>query len=339
MGDFTAFFQDWADGNPLNNLSASLTGNIEKDLEELKLGENAEGIGFIGMAYCAVEVPGSLISKSFGSRGDIVYTVKFPRNYTPVMTEGADPTMTRGPTSTNGHTPTYFPSSKDSSGYGDYKSDNIDLCPDTEVIAVFKRVHDAMPIWKKWFFHLLGSHQTKPLTKGHVSAYFAMNGTPNVDGESFAKLFPGLTPGMESIPAIAALRAMMDDNKWVSYRMTFAAAIGLLTKMLQELPKDYLKVFSAETISAIRASEANKADSKLYRVIPEKALAILVAYLKVTKELPEKLWGPERAYLELTYQEKESLKNYFEEAVSKIVIYKTGPIFNRGTLPNSITGV
>jgi hypothetical protein len=341
---FIEYFKDSSDGDPLGGLAASLSGNIEKDLDALKLGENDESIAFLSIAYLACGVPGSTVQKGYERSSDIRITVKYPKDYEPetatkTVGDVREDDILRGVDHKNGEMPTYKPSKKSDDDFGDYGIGNINKCPDIEAAALFKKVTGNDGVWKRWFIQLLAAHQTKPLTKGHVRSYFAKQRSSDVEGEVFAKMFPGISAGLQNVTSQEFIKEMAEDDKWMEYRMTFAASTVLLGKMIKELPENYLKVFSQSTIDAINASNIDKHDSTLYRKIPEKALAVLVAYLKVTDQLPDDLWGPMRAYGDLTFQEKESLKNYFTEAKSKIVIYQGSGIILSDKLQPSILDI
>lgn len=321
---FEDFFSNMTYNNPLRGGTVNLTGNIERDMDNMGITIGEEGMAFMGMAYAACNVPGSNISKDFGHMNEVVVTAKFPRGYTPEMTGGNPDMVVRGPDHASGSEPTYVPSRGDSSNYGDYGAGNIAKCPDPELRNLYSVVVAGQRDWKGHLYTLAGSSENRELTPSHFKSYFAWHKTHSIEGEVMAKHFPKLTGGFKAILADDGLRSLMKTGPWVDYRTTYASAGILLNKMLDECPSEYLGVFSEATKDKIRLFQDNKWSGEIYNQIPEKALAILHAYLLVTEQVPEGLKGPPRHYANLTIQEKESLKVWFTEAKKKMTVYKAG---------------
>jgi hypothetical protein len=335
---FLEFFADKTESNPLKGAMINLKGNIEEDMELMGLPMTQEGIAMIAMTYVASTTPGSTITKSFADIASLRVTAKFMKNYTAEMTSDVPPVPVRGPDHANGEAPTYFSARKTSEEFGDYGAGNISLCPDVDLRALYSGVVGGYTDWKTFFIDLLGSSQVKELTPGHVASYFAWKKSPGVLGELIASKFSSITGGMPEVVTVEALRNLMTEGEWKVYRLTFAASGGLITKMVQECPTEYLTVFSPETIAAVNDYAANKWEQAKYRVISKKALGIMYAYLKATDQLTDGLQGPKRAYEELSAPEKISLHNWFTEAKGKFVVYG-GKLMGNKSLPKSITGV
>jgi hypothetical protein len=315
--------------------SVMLSGNLEKDMEVNGFPDTSEGRAMMAMTYVAAFSPGSTISTPFGNMEDIVVTAKYPRNYVPTIVDDA---IERGEDSLNGETPTYVPPRGSEDEYGDYKMTNIAKCPDEDIRALFNSVVAGATDWMQYFIDLLAAHQVKALNARHVKSYFSMRGTHSVEGELISRKFPLLTGGMPNIAGTEGLRAMMTEGEWKKYRLTFASGLSLINKMLAEVPSDYMKFFSLETKEHIRLATENPHSQELYRRIPRKALGITYSYLMATDQLTEGLQGMKRAYDDLNISEKESLKNWFKDALGKMKFYKGG-LINAGKMPDSLSNI
>lgn len=335
-----AYFRRGTMNNPLRGGMINLKGNIEADMDSIGLPSNPEGYAMMGLTYAAAMSPGSTIGKSFDNINAVVVTAKYPRNYTPATTEGADATVIRGADHPNGDTPTYVPQRGNDNDYGDYGPRNIHDCPDPDAVNMYNTIVNAHSDWIGNFFVLLASAQPQDLTASHFKSYFAWKRTPNIEGEVLAKHFPNITGGQPEVLDSNDMRSLLPKEKWVEYRTTFSTAGLLLDKMLKECPKDYLGVFSDATKDRVQEYVDSKHSEVMYRAIPEKALGIMYSYLMVTEQLVDNLWGPKRAYEKFTVQEKASLKTWFTEAKGKMLVYKKGTLGVGGTdMPRGVWDV
>jgi len=333
---FVSFFGDKTAGNPITGSSLILTGNISKDMFENQVPETLEGRIFISLAYVAAMIPGSTIVKDFEKIEDLVVTARFPRGFQPKMNQAGD-ALERGDESLNGNAPTFLTQRDNPDNFGDYSNENAANCPDAESRSLLSVVAGGHNTWKTWFIDLLGASQVVSLTSTHVKSYCAWRDSPTVDGSYVSSNFSKLKGGMPMVTSNDELRGLLSDGEWIKYRTTFATTTGLLNKMVNECPKDYLTVFSPATMKAIKDADSEYWSEKAYRKIPTKALGILYAYLSATEQLVGGLWGAKRAYDELALGEKESLDNWFKEAKSKLTVFKGGVL--AGKLPSSLVGV
>ena len=335
MTTFEDYFANKTAGNPLTGAGITLSGNIEEDMDANGLSKGREGLAMLGLIYAAALVPGSTIQHPFTTINDIVITVKYPRNYVPVMTTDQNPVPVRANNSANGLPPTYVPPRGVDNEYGDYTLANIANCPDLDAKSMLQSVVGGNSDWKTFFYDLLAAHQVKSLSANNVRSYFAWKKSPDIEGELIARKFSSITGGMPQIATNDVYRSNITAGRWTDYRLTFASSVGLFDKMLIECPQDYLSVFSNETKDSVRYAALHSYSENAYRAIPEKALGIMYAYLIVTDQVVGELQGPKRAYDNLTVNDKESLKKWFAEAKTKLTVYQTG-WFTIGRLPASL---
>jgi hypothetical protein len=342
MTDFLNFFNDRTDGNPMLGSGLRLSGDITKDMFENDIPETLEGHMYLSIAYVACEIPTTAISFSDVDTNweSISITAKFPRRYEP-PTNGAgdDRTLTRGANSTNGYGPIWFPNNANSDDYGTYKTDNIGGCPDVDSRGVFNMIFGGHTDWKQFYVDLLNAYQISGLTQGHVLSYMKWNKVNGVEGEYISKHFGKLAGGAPKIGDDDDLRAILRNGKWTEYRSTFATIVGIIIKMFNELPEDYMILFSQRTIEIVRNANRNAHDEDAFREIPTIVLAYAYCWNKVTNMNLEGLWSGKRAFDDLSFANRESMTNVLNDAKSHIKTWKRGVMPGLGGVPNALKNV
>lgn len=311
--EFGNFMQDKTQGVPLSGSAVYLRGNIEQDLDNLKLGVDSESLAFLGVAYVAALTPHSTIGHSFANINNITITVKYPRGYGKKNERGAD--------KEDGDEPRFLPSRANAEDYGEYGVANIHLCPEPDAIRMYNVVVRGHSSWKQFYLDFLAAYQTKSFTARNVKSYFAWKKINDISGEVFAKNFSKITGGAPIIMDKSQLRAMVSQGKWIEYRTTFASTTRLFQKMFNDVDAEYVKMFSKRTKALIDKAVKDYWDEKAFRAIPEKALAILYAYLKATDQVIPNLYAAEKAFNNLSLSEKISLDKWFKESVTKLKTY------------------
>lgn len=327
-------------GNPIRGTMAPLSGNIEQDMENFGFPQTQEGMACMGLVYAAADIDGTSAcnSKQYTDHGDITITGKYPRTYTPDL-DGSG-AVVRGMNHANGGDPKFVPSRASDNDYGEYGAGNINLCPEPELGQFYRIVALGKDDWTYHLFMLCGTSEAKDLTQSQIKSYFAWKKTPGVEGNLLEKLVPKLTVGLPNIADDRAMRQILGNEKWVIYRLTFSTGGQLVAKMARECPEKYLAVFSAATKNAISAYNNDPSKEALFRAIPEKALGICYAYLKVTDQLVGNLWSLKKSYETMTVQEKMSLENWFTEAKSSMSVYGKGVAgVGKGKMPRSVMNV
>jgi hypothetical protein len=302
--------------------------------------ENDEGLMFLALAYTSCCMPSTSISWGIVDWDDMSITSKFPRRYLPERDEGQDGNqLMRGDQSPNGLEPTWIPGNGSAEEYGKYQNNNIDFCPEPDDRKTFRTIHGGKRDWKQYFIDMLNAYQTSGLLQGHVSSYMKWNKVTGVDGEYISKHFGKLAGGANIVSDNPALRAMLRNGKWTTYRSTFATITGIVGKMLEEIPSEYNFIFSANTRSIIQEAIANSHSEEHFRDIPEMVLAYAYAWNIVTERNLDGLWSVKSAYDELSYANQESIMNVLKEAKSKIAVWTSGIGRNARQLPPSLQNI
>lgn len=331
-----AYFKKATFNNPLALTSASLSGNIIKDLDDMGLSYTKEGYLFLGCAYASAFLPvgGVKAPASADSWEKLVVTASMGRNYVRKPdTTGAAATAGTGagtgattPTvylydAETGHKPTYVTRGKDEDQFGDFNMENIEHCPDPEMAGILRTVAGSPNDMIGHFLNICAAYQVKGLKATQISSYFASIGIKDVQGSLFQNKFGEFCANMPKIAGDSGLKELLIKNKWMDYRLTFASSLNLIDKMIRECPPPYMDILSDESKALINNALNDKSDGTLYHQIPEKVLAVLYAWQKATNSLPAEFYGPTKAYEALAINERLSLDNWFRGAVRQIKTY------------------
>lgn len=335
MANFLGFFSDSTGGNPLLGSGLRLSGDISRDMYDNDIPETDEGKVFLALAYTACSISNTSISWGLKTWDDISITSKFPRRFTPEMA-GEPPEIARGADHMNGDTPTWIPGNGTEKDYGLYKTGNIDLCPDPDDRVTYKTIVGGASDWKQFYIDFLNAYQTSGLTQGHVSSYMKWLKVEGVDGEYISKNFGKLAGGAPIVSDNEKYRELLRKGKWTDYRSSFATIVGVIKRMLDELPKEYHVLFTTETRKKIQAAVDNTHSEETFRKIPEMVLAYAYVWNIVTKLDLDGLWSGKRAYESLSYSHKQSMMNVMKEAQSKIKVWDGGILKGLNDLPEAL---
>jgi hypothetical protein len=330
------FFIDATFNSPLALSVSTLTGNIIEDMENMGLPTSVEGYLFTGCAYVSALIPNGGITSvtSFTGPDGIRVTSQMPRDFSRPTNNNGDFVYTPD----TGYAPTFVPRNKPEEDYGDFNMSNIEHCPDPELAGVLRTIAGGYNDFKGHFINLAASYQVKALKSSQISSYFASVEIHNISGTIFEQKFGELVKGIPKVVDDDNLRGLLKDDKWMDYRLTFASSGGLLKKFIDECPDKFLTVFSENTITAINEYSEKPWDHRLYRAIPEKALAVLYSWQKATNNIPDNFFGPTKAYNDLSTAERISLDNWFKLAVKDIPVFESG--YYRSTdMPSSLTRI
>lgn len=318
---------------------------------------NHEGIAFLGMAYACASLPGSSIKMPDGCPDELVVTAIFPRLHAGEVAEAGTSVIAdeensldhinyysvgdniRGDLHLNGRYPSYIIGRKSPEELGDYDIKNADNIPDPDAKNLLLSIAGSISDWMQWFIDLINAFQTGGLSSGNVSSYFAWNGVVGVEGNFISDNMCRLSGNVARIARDEGTRALLREGKWTEYRLNFATVVGQLIKMVDELPREDLKMFTNDTIERIRIANRDNWSEEAFRAIGTKPLAVLQAWLIVSNSEISNLWSAKRAYDELNVTEKESLKNWFKRVHSKIKAYKGGLTSSFKDMPESLKNI
>lgn len=337
---FADFFNGATQSNPLNGAGISLSGDINEDLYNNEIPENNEGLVYLALAYVSADNDRASIQWDINGWDDITITSKFPRRYNVIMDgDGPDAVVDRTGDNANGELPTWTPGNHDVNDYGKYNVQNITHCPNPDATISFRTIVNGRDDWKQIWLDLVNAKQVSGLTAGHVKSYMKWIGAEEIEGEYLSKQFGYLIGNVPKISDHAGLRARLRGGKWTDYRSTFAAIVGLIVRMLNELPPQYAGIFSDATRALIEHSSENSYSEDAFRDIPTIVLAYAYCWNVVTDLKLEGLQSGKRAYNDLSYAHRESMKNVLTEAKSKIKVWKSGIGSSISNLPRSLYDV
>lgn len=259
-----------------------------------------------------------------------------PANNVDVFEVGA---LRRSNNHPNGLYPSYIYGRKGANELGDYKLSNASNCPDPDAKQLIMTVIGGRNDWNQWFIDLVSAYQTGGLSAANVGAYFAWLGMGQVDGTYIANNICKLSGGISKIAENDVTRDLLREGKWTQYRLNFATVVGQLAKMVNEVPEEYMKIFSSKTRDAIEAARIDNWSEPAFRAIGTRPLAVLQAWLMVSEQEIENLWSAKSAYSELSIAEKKSLHNWFSDAIKEIKVYESGMLSSYKNLPQSLRDI
>lgn len=312
------------------------------DMYDNEIPESTEGFAFLALAYTSAGMPFTSISWELDNWDQMSITVKFPRRFEPEKSDNSDTgvnAIVRGREHANGEFPDVVPGNASYSDYGKYTAANIAKCPDPESRKYFRMVFNGRTDWKQFYIDFLNAYQSSGLSQGHVESYMKWCKVVGIEGEYISKEFGKLAGGAPLISTSTRYRNLLKAGKWTEYRSTFASIIGIIKKMFNELPNDYMAIFTLPTRNIVDEAIANSSSEDYFRRIPVMVLAYAYCWNLVTERNLKGLWSGKRVYEDLPINEQESMVNILKQAKSKIKVWKGGLTEGVKDLPRALKDV
>nr|UNI74198.1 MAG: hypothetical protein [brine shrimp yue-like virus 9] len=185
---------------------------------------------------------------------------------------------------------------KDAAGKGTKfsKSSQIKNLPpvDSNRVKVILETVESSPTWLSY---LIACVQTKPLAAKSIMSFFISLkvDVPNITHTK--RFLEYISPLMPNLMEKEAFREVALTNRFMQYHTAVCSTPTLAKRVIEDLKDLASSFFTSSDIKYIADAYLHFWDMDKANLIPQRAIAVTMAYLRATKSEPEKWYQGEKA--------------------------------------------